>query len=979
MPWNNYWVYNRENAKEGKMNFEKLIFQGLEKISYIIPSIGKSVRRTDATFPMMGSWLASFASLRLGGQKNILIAFALLLAMHQGAFAAQAERPAPGVPRLNETQFETQDYVITTHDVRDYGVTANDDADDTAAFQKAIDACEQDGGGVIFIPSGKYIFRNRLIMKPGVHLRGEWRNPETGSATGTLFCVYYGKSAPDGEPFITLAESCGLKDLALWYPEQEFANPEPYAWTIQQISGISAGLENITIYNAWQGIQTGPGGNQLLTVKNLFMTALHIGFLRDSVYDCQKLQKIRMSPRYWCESGLPGAPATSAENVALRKFLLKESTGAVLTHYDWTWMYDWIIEGFHTGIKTERSRVKTEARGPNGGFVNLKLIDNTIGMEVGDINRCGWADTDVTIRSNLKDAIGIKITAPLKSVAQFLNVTFEGTFKYCVLSEASFGCVTMSGCTFNNQQEEGWDVYAKSGVIELIQNSFNSSGNHVTIGNKVQSAAVLGNRFKGDPDIKNDAPAYAKVVIDHTGLNLKMCNLSTFEYPEAIYKPEKADLFNVRDFGAKGDGVTDDHPAFVKALSAAEENGGGTVYLPVGQYVLKKELTIPERIELRGVFDNSHHTIGHSIQGNKRVRTGQRGSEIFAFPGKGDENGTPFMMLKAGASLRGVTIVYPEQRWAEYKETSTFTPYPWTIQSQGPNVRLKDVVLVNSYQGADFGTYDSTGHNIDYLCGTVLKTGLYIDNCFGQGYVKNVQWNPSFWGWSKYDHGPGGHDGSRAVRDAVKYTLTAFVYGYSDHENTLHTFSFGSKQGIQFINNPQYGGVNGDFVAHGIDHSAVSMVFEDVGTNAQFVGFQMVSMDVKARRRFLDIKESVKGRAEFYNLLGWGHAPCAETGIEMASGDFYFLLTSFASFGLDYGIKQTGGTLKTVGMRFGEGIQSDVAGGYKSGLYGTFGEDIKKAELIGFIKKDNVPDDDAFINEAGPKCTIENSIYHIGF
>ena len=42
----------------------------------------------------------------------------------------------------------------------------------------------------------------------------------------------------------------------------------------------------------------------------------------------------------------------------------------------------------------------------------------------------------------------------------------------------------------------------------------------------------------------------------------------------------------------------------------------------------------------------------------------------------------------------------------------------------------------------------------------MLKTGLYIDNCFGKGYVKNVQWNPSFWGWSKYDHGPGGKDGS---------------------------------------------------------------------------------------------------------------------------------------------------------------------------------------------------------------------------
>jgi len=308
---------------------------------------------------------------------------------------AQTNRAQPGTPRLNETRFETQDYVITTHDVRDYGAVADDDLDDTPLFQKAIDACERDGGGVIFVPSGKYVFRNRLSLKSGVYLRGEWRSPEQGPAKGTLLCVYYGRGNPDGPPFIKTGFSCGLKDLAIWYPEQDFKNPEPYAWTIQQESGMSVGLENITIYNAWQGIQAGPRANQLMTVKNLFMTALHIGYLRDSVYDCQKWQKIRFSPRYWIESGLPSAPSNPTDAVTLRRFLLKESSGAILTHYDWTWMYDWTVEGFHTGIKTCRSLVKTDDRGPNGGFVKLQLLNNYIGMEVGDINRCGWADDPI--------------------------------------------------------------------------------------------------------------------------------------------------------------------------------------------------------------------------------------------------------------------------------------------------------------------------------------------------------------------------------------------------------------------------------------------------------------------------------------------------------------------------------------------------------------------------------------------------------
>ena len=97
------------------------------------------------------------------------------------------------------------------------------------------------------------------------------------------------------------------------------------------------------------------------------------------------------------------------------------------------------------------------------------------------------------------------------------------------------------------------------------------------------------------------------------------------------------------------------------------------------------------------------------------------------------------------------------------------------------------------------------------------------------------------------------------VRDAVKHTLTSFVFGYAEQENMLQNFSFGSKTGIEFINNPKHGGINGTLIAHGVDHSATSMIVNDVGNDAQFVNFQIVSMDVEARRRYLDIRDTVKG------------------------------------------------------------------------------------------------------------------------
>src|ERR1700749_261916 len=46
-----------------------------------------------------------------------------------------------------------------------------------------------------------------------------------------------------------------------------------------------------------------------------------------------------------------------------------------------------------------------------------------------------------------------------------------------------------------------------------------------------------------------------------------------------------ASFFNVKDYGAKGDGVNLDSKAINKTIDAAVNAGGGTVYLPAGNYL----------------------------------------------------------------------------------------------------------------------------------------------------------------------------------------------------------------------------------------------------------------------------------------------------------------------------------------------------------------------------------------------------------
>src|ERR1051325_8527471 len=63
---------------------------------------------------------------------------------------------------------------------------------------------------------------------------------------------------------------------------------------------------------------------------------------------------------------------------------------------------------------------------------------------------------------------------------------------------------------------------------------------------------------------------------------------------------------NLRDFGAVGDGTADDGPAFQAALDALAAAGGGTLFIPEGQYAIVTPVTknfagLATSITIRGV------------------------------------------------------------------------------------------------------------------------------------------------------------------------------------------------------------------------------------------------------------------------------------------------------------------------------------------------------------------------------------------
>lgn len=84
------------------------------------------------------------------------------------------------------------------HSILSYGAIADDNQDDLAAVQNAINTLTASGGGVLFFPAGTYNFSDDLIMKTGVILRGE--TPAVADAKNDGFAPTSRMAFPKYEP-----------------------------------------------------------------------------------------------------------------------------------------------------------------------------------------------------------------------------------------------------------------------------------------------------------------------------------------------------------------------------------------------------------------------------------------------------------------------------------------------------------------------------------------------------------------------------------------------------------------------------------------------------------------------------------------------------------------------------------------------------------------------------------------------------------
>ncbi len=331
------------------------------------------------------------------------------------------------------------------------------------------------------------------------------------------------------------------------------------------------------------------------------------------------------------------------------------------------------------------------------------------------------------------------------------------------------------------------------------------------------------------------------------------------------------DVYSVRDFGALGDGKTDDTAAFQKALDTAAKAGGGIVHAPRGNYFFAGQLNVPSAVTLKGIWESVPAHNGLRDAGLPKPT--DDGTTFLITANAGKEDGPPFITLNHNSTLKGVVLYYPEQNPAEEPK-----PYPWAIALRGKNPAVLAVELLNPYNGID-ATHNER-HLIRDVQGQPLRRGILVDSIYDIGRIENVHFNP--W-WSLQPK----------LRDWQMEHGEAFIFGRSDWQYVFNTFCFGYNVGYKFVAT-KAGACNGNFLGIGADDCFTAVVVEQSApmglliSNGEFVSFHGPDPTM------VRVGTNHTGSVRFVNSAFWG--PCNQIAKIAGNGTVGFSDCTFVQW-----------------------------------------------------------------------------------
>jgi hypothetical protein len=384
------------------------------------------------------------------------------------------------------------------YSVSDFGAKGDGKADDTAAFQKALDTAKEAGGGVVYAPRGNYLFNGHLNVPDAVTLKGIWESVpahnglrDGGAAkptdNGTTFLVTESQGTEDGPAFITLHNNSTLKGVVIYYPEQDpAAEPKPYPWAIA-MRGKNPAVLAVELLNPYNGIDA--TRNERHLIRDVQGQPLRRGIFADAIYDIGRVEDVHFNP-WW--------------SLKPKLFHWQEEHGEafIFGRSDWEYVFNTFCFGYNAGYKF----IKTKAGICNGNFLGIGADDCYTAVEVEASAVFGILISNGEFTSfHGPDPTMVRVEKENNGSVRFVNCAFWGPCNQ-IAKIAGHGTVGFSDCTFvqwDRNQENRAAIQADSGSLLVRGCEFQQDKPQIELGEDIRRAVISDNLFTGKPRITN--------------------------------------------------------------------------------------------------------------------------------------------------------------------------------------------------------------------------------------------------------------------------------------------------------------------------------------------------------------------------------------------------------------------------------------------------------------------------------------------